>query len=108
MAHHLGKLAPRHVETKFVKINAEKAMFFVEKLTIRSLPTVALFFDGVCSNKIVGYQGLLDEEAFGTSELSIDDPKIDEWPTIRLARLLGSHGSINKEAIVDDEDVEVF
>lgn len=32
MDHHLSKLAPRHIETKFVKIDAEKAPFFVEKV----------------------------------------------------------------------------
>ena len=32
MEHHLNKLAQRHIETKFVKINAEKAPFFVEKV----------------------------------------------------------------------------
>ena len=31
MNHHLLKLAQRHVETKFIKIDAEKAPFFVEK-----------------------------------------------------------------------------
>jgi hypothetical protein len=32
MSHHLSKLAPRHIESKFIKINAEKAPFFVEKV----------------------------------------------------------------------------
>lgn len=32
MNHHLAKLAPRHVETKFIKIDADKAPFFVEKV----------------------------------------------------------------------------
>jgi hypothetical protein len=31
---HLSLLAPQHVEAKFVKINAEKAPFFVEKLQV--------------------------------------------------------------------------
>ena len=33
MSHHLQKLSQRHIETKFVKINAEKAPFFVEKVS---------------------------------------------------------------------------
>ncbi|KAI9994574.1 hypothetical protein PInf_011315 [Phytophthora infestans] len=37
---HLAKLARRHIECKFLKLNAEKAPFFVEKLVIRVLPTV--------------------------------------------------------------------
>jgi hypothetical protein len=32
MEHHLKKLSSTHIETKFVKINAEKALFFVEKV----------------------------------------------------------------------------
>ena len=32
MSHHLQKLAQRHIESKFVKVNAEKVPFFVEKV----------------------------------------------------------------------------
>lgn len=95
---HLQKLAKRHIEAKFVKIDAEKTMFFVNKLMIRSMPTVCLFFDGVCKDKIIGFDGLIDEDT--------PENKIDEWPTIRLARLLAAGGSINSEAVVDDDDVE--
>ena len=37
MDHHLNIIANRHIETKFIKINAEKAMFFVEKVIIEAL-----------------------------------------------------------------------
>lgn len=30
--HHIQKLAPRHIETKFIKIDAAKTPFFVEKV----------------------------------------------------------------------------
>ncbi len=33
MNHHLLKLSQRHIETKFIKIDAEKAPFFVEKVS---------------------------------------------------------------------------
>ena len=33
MDHHLSILASQHIESKFVKINADKALFFVEKVT---------------------------------------------------------------------------
>ena len=97
MHHHLQKLAYRHVESKFVKIDAEKALFFVDKLTIRSLPTVVIFFDGVAKDKIIGFDGLADDMPEG---------KEDEWPTIKLARLLGAKGVINNAKIVDDDGVE--
>lgn len=98
MHHHLQKLAQRHIETKFVKIDAEKTMFFVQKLAIRSMPTVVIFFDGVAKDKIIGFDGLVDEET--------PENKQDEWPTIRLARLLAEKGAISSAKIVDDDDVE--
>jgi hypothetical protein len=55
MDHHLAKLAPRHIESKFIKIDAEKAPFFVEKVSILPVPCnfaalrpVALFW---CNNR---------------------------------------------------------
>lgn len=39
---HLAALAPKHVETKFCKIDAEKCPFLVERLKIRVIPTIAL------------------------------------------------------------------
>jgi hypothetical protein len=96
--HHISRLVGRHVETKFIKINAEKAPFFVEKLKIRTIPSLIIFNDGVAVEKILGFQGLADGQPEG---------KEDEWPTIRLARLLGSKGAIDKKAIVDDDEVEV-
>lgn len=97
MHHHLQKLAQRHIEAKFVQIDAEKAMFFVQKLSIRSIPTVVLFYDGIANDKIIGFEGLADDQPEG---------KVDEWPTIRLARLLASKGAINKANIVDDDEIE--
>ena len=37
---HLGELAQGHLETRFLKINAEKCPFLVEKLRIIMLPTI--------------------------------------------------------------------
>ena len=96
--HHISKLVQRHIETKFIKINAEKAPFFVSKLLIRTMPTVVIFFDGVAAEKIIGFEGLAD---------GLPEGKEDEWPTIKLARLLGAKNAINKNAIVDDEEVEL-
>ncbi len=65
---------------------------------VRTIPTVTVFFDGVAKDKILGFEGLADSMPAG---------KEDEWPTIRLARVLGAKGAINKSAIVDDEEVEL-
>lgn len=67
-------------------------------MAIRTIPTLVLFFDGVGRSKVLGFEGLADGMAPG---------KEDEWPTIKLARLLGSFGSINEDAVVDDDQIEV-
>ena len=43
---HLAILAPKHVETRFVKLNAEKCPFLCERLSIRVIPTLLLIVDG--------------------------------------------------------------
>jgi hypothetical protein len=52
---HLGILASKHFETKFIRIDAEKAPFFVQKLQVKTLPCVILFIDGIAVDRIVGY-----------------------------------------------------
>jgi thiol-disulfide isomerase/thioredoxin len=60
---HLAKLAHSHIECKFLKLNAEKAPFFVEKLMIRVLPTVVCFKDGVAfPERVIGFDGLIEDE----------------------------------------------
>jgi hypothetical protein len=56
-----------------------------------------IFSDGVAVEKIMGFEGLADLQPEG---------KEDEWPTIRLARLLASKQAIDGSIIVDDEEVE--
>lgn len=95
MDHHLNILAKRHVETKFIKIDAAKTPFFVQKLSIRTMPTLVFFIDGVAKDKLIGFEGLTDD---------LPIYQEDEWKTIKLARLLGNAGMINKENIVDDDE----
>lgn len=42
MDKHLSILAKQHLETRFVKIHAEKSPYLAEKLRIVVLPTIAL------------------------------------------------------------------
>lgn len=42
MDKHLSILAKQHIETRFVKIHAEKSPYLAEKLRIVVLPTLAL------------------------------------------------------------------
>ena len=69
-----------------LQINAGKAPFFVEKLSVRTIPTLVFFSDGVVSGKLIGFDGLSSQMPVG---------KEDEWPTIMLARMLGEASIIN-------------
>mmetsp|Transcript_3069 Transcript_3069/g.6351 ORF Transcript_3069/g.6351 Transcript_3069/m.6351 type:complete len:214 (-) Transcript_3069:30-671(-) len=63
---HLRTIAPLHPETRFVTINAEKAPFFVTKLGIKVLPTLLLFQDGVCYDRVLGFDGVSTRDVFPT------------------------------------------
>jgi hypothetical protein len=69
MDHHLKILCQQFPNTQFLYINAEKAPFFIERLAIRTLPTLCLFIDGVMKDKILGFDGLSGDE-FLTYELA--------------------------------------
>lgn len=97
MNHHLARLATRHIETKFIKIDAEKAPFFVSKLLVRTIPTLIYLVDGVAKGKLLGFEGLSTQ---------MPENKQDEWPTILLARILASNDMINREAVVDEDGEE--
>lgn len=43
---HLEIIAPKYLEARFVKLNAEKAPFLCERLNIRVIPTLLLIVDG--------------------------------------------------------------
>ncbi|MBA0655557.1 hypothetical protein Goklo_008031, partial [Gossypium klotzschianum] len=43
MDKHLKALALKHMDTKFIKLDAENAPFFVTKLAVKTLPCVIIF-----------------------------------------------------------------
>ena len=63
---HLKKICIEHIEARFVKINAEKAPFFVGKLQIKMLPTIICFIDGIAVDRIVGFEELGNKDDFPT------------------------------------------
>ncbi|XP_019182768.1 PREDICTED: thioredoxin domain-containing protein PLP3B-like [Ipomoea nil] len=69
MDKHLKSLAPRHFDTKFVKLDAENAPFFVTKLGIKTLPCVILFRKGIATDRLVGFQDLGGKDDFSTKTL---------------------------------------
>ena len=52
---HFERLAHDHVETRFLKIDAEKAPFLVEKLGVIMIPTIILIKDGKTEHSIRGF-----------------------------------------------------
>lgn len=77
---HLQKLAPKHLEARFVKIDAEKSPYLVEKLGIIIMPTVVLIKDGKTDHSIRGF-----DEMGG----------VDDFSTTDFEYVLSQHGMIN-------------
>eukprot|EP00941_MAST-03F_sp_MAST-3F-sp1_P004858 g4858.t1 len=68
---HLSRLAQTHLETKFIKINAEKSPYLCEKLHIWMMPTMVLVKDRKTQHSIVGFDELGGTENFSTRDLEI-------------------------------------
>uniref|UniRef100_UPI00398F65EE thioredoxin domain-containing protein 9 n=1 Tax=Pristiophorus japonicus TaxID=55135 RepID=UPI00398F65EE len=66
---HLTILAKKHFETKFIKLNAEKAPFLSERLRIKIIPTMVLVKDGKAKDYIVGFDDLGCTDNFTTETL---------------------------------------
>jgi len=66
---HLAILAKKHVETKFIKLNVEKAPFLSERLRIKVIPTLALLIDGKTKDYVVGFSDLGNTDEFSTEML---------------------------------------
>lgn len=89
---HLKRCAKKFFGTKFVKLDAEKAPFFVGKLAIQTLPTMAMFIDGVMIWKQLGFAGL-----YGEGEAT------NEFKTGALARIFRDCGAVEEEFDSDGE-----
>jgi hypothetical protein len=68
---HMQILSPQHHECKFIKIDAEKAPFFVSKLNIRVLPTIVFFAEGITNPamRLMGFEGVENGELCSTRDL---------------------------------------
>ena len=95
---HLNLLAPKHVETKFVKVNVEKFPFLVEKLKVRILPTIVPFVRGIVGEYLLGFEELGNRDDFSTDMLewklgvlgvieysgNLADPPTDKKPAPKM------------------------
>ncbi|KAJ4973856.1 hypothetical protein NE237_007030 [Protea cynaroides] len=66
---HLNILARRHIETRFVKIHAEKSPFLAERLKIIILPTIAIIKNTKVDDYVVGFDEFGGTDEFSTEEL---------------------------------------
>lgn len=66
---HMNVLAKKYFNTKFVKIHAPDAPFFVTKLKIQVLPCIVFFRNGVAFDRIVGFEELGGKDDYKTEKL---------------------------------------
>jgi hypothetical protein len=66
---HLSILAKEHLETKFLKLDAEKSPFLCERLRIFMLPTIAIIKNGKAEDYVVGFDELGGKDDFPTEVL---------------------------------------
>jgi thiol-disulfide isomerase/thioredoxin len=67
---HLEKLAQKHPETRFVKIDAEKSDFLVERLGVVLMPTITLVVEGKVVHHLQGFDELGGTHEFSTQLLA--------------------------------------
>lgn len=109
---HIAILCKRHLETKFVKINAEKSPYLTEKLKIWMLPTLALIKSEKVLDYVVGFDDLGGKDDFSTEALAdrlaaVDVIKQDEAAAIAAKQRQAQRHTIRSgiyQKDADDED----
>ena len=66
---HLALLAPKHIETRFVKLSVDRAHFLCQRLKIQVLPTIAVVIDNKATDYIKGFDDLGGVDDFKTEML---------------------------------------
>ena len=80
---HLDIIAKKHIETRFVKVDAEKCLWLAQRLKIKVLPTLACIKDSKTKDYIVGFDDLGGVDEFPTEML--------EW-RLSLAEMIDYSG----------------
>ncbi|RFU35808.1 tRNA-guanine(34) transglycosylase, partial [Scytalidium lignicola] len=93
MDRHLEVLAPKHFDTRFLKMNVENAPFLVTKLKVQVLPCVLAFIDGICIDRIVGFEGLgYTQDTFTTKDL---EARLLSSGVIQRSKIIGNAGNVD-------------
>ncbi|EER07649.1 thioredoxin domain-containing protein, putative [Perkinsus marinus ATCC 50983] len=110
---HLSLLAPLLLDIKMVRLDAQKAPFFVERLRIRVLPTTVLFVKGIAVYHLVGFEGLrcIDGEDVTTLSLArvlYENDMISDGALDSLERTFGDEHNRAEQGVGEaDEDDEL-
>uniref|UniRef100_A0A0A9W660 Thioredoxin domain-containing protein 9 n=1 Tax=Lygus hesperus TaxID=30085 RepID=A0A0A9W660_LYGHE len=67
--HHLKLIAPRHLEVKIVKLDAEKCPFLASRLNIKVIPTLLVVVNNITKDKVIGFSDLGNCDDFSTEIL---------------------------------------
>ena len=65
---HLEKLAEKHYNIKFVKIDVTECNFLTTKLKIKVLPCVVLFENGISIDWIIGFDDFNKKDDFSLQD----------------------------------------
>ena len=113
---HLQLMAPQHTECKMLRIDAEKAPFFVHKLQIRTLPTLLVLRHGKVVDRLVGFEGLMVTNTNTAAATTAPQPRHfserpdadpDVWDTSALQTWLAKTGAIQYQRGVAREEPEI-
>lgn len=118
---HFEKLAYTHLETRFVKIDAEKHPFLVEKLGIILMPTMVLIKGGHTDHAIHGFDEFGGTDDFTTADMAyvlaahnMVDPEVENRSE-EMSDRAAKHKGVNSMSIkhvtrsyYDEDDDELF
>jgi hypothetical protein len=98
-------LAPKHFDTRFLKMNVENAPFLVTKLKVQVLPCVIAFVNGVTVDRIVGFEGLgYTQDTFTTKDLEARLLTSGVIQRVKTAENSGVKFGVTKKKEESDDD----
>ncbi len=104
MHQHLQKLAKTHIETKFFRIDADKANFLVDFLKIWMIPSIVLILDGKSDHTIQGLDELGAKFTTATLEKLLIQHKVLDKIEVESETDFKRRIRSNPEDYSDDED----
>lgn len=106
---HISKIAPAALGCRFVRIDSEKAPFFVGKLKVKVLPSAIFFINGVATHRLTGFAELVGGDDFRTAELVkvLEENRMLEQSSEQAVAAITEAELEARKEYVDEEDFEV-